>query len=135
MRKHKIGFVFQKLHLLRSLNVHQNLAVTTWLSGAASSKYRAREVLHQLGLVDKEYAAVSELSHGQAQRIAIARAVMNRPTVILADEPTSALDDRNCDEVIKLLLSAAETSQATLLIATHDQRLKSRISNTIHIAL
>ena len=71
------------------------------------------------------------LSEGQAQRVAIARAVVNNPVIILADEPTSALDDKSCERVIDLLLKVASEHQATLLIATHDQRLKNRISNQI----
>jgi ABC-type lipoprotein export system ATPase subunit len=132
-RGQHIGFVFQKLHLLRSLNVEQNLSVSSWLAGRASSKERALQVLNQLGLADKRHAPINELSHGQAQRVAIGRAVLNKPAIILADEPTSALDDRNCNDVMDLLLSAAEESNATLLIATHDQRLKSGISNAIRI--
>jgi ABC-type lipoprotein export system ATPase subunit len=132
-RGRHIGFVFQRLHLLRSLNVHQNLTVTSWLSGTPSSKDRALQVLSQLNLADKIHSPVSELSQGQAQRVAIARAVLNKPAVILADEPTSALDDRNCNDVMNLLLSAADESGATLFIATHDQRMKSGIPNTIRI--
>jgi putative ABC transport system ATP-binding protein len=71
------------------------------------------------------------LSQGQAQRVAIARAVLNQPTVLLADEPTSALDDQNCERVIDLLLQTASFNYTTLLVATHDQRLKSKITNVI----
>jgi putative ABC transport system ATP-binding protein len=84
-------------------------------------------------LSDKKKSKVIELSHGQAQRVAIARAVLNQPPIILADEPTSSLDDKNCERVIHLLLEVAESNNATLLVATHDQRLKSKISK--HIVL
>jgi putative ABC transport system ATP-binding protein len=82
---------------------------------------------------DYQETKIPSLSHGQMQRVAIARAVMNKPALILADEPTSALDDKNCEDVINLLMTVAEESGSTLVIATHDQRLKSRIANTIHI--
>ena len=134
-RGQSIGFVFQNLHLLRSLNVQQNLDVATWLSGAVPERERIRAVLDRLNLGEKMDAAISRLSHGQAQRVAIARAIVNRPSLILADEPTSALDDKHCLEVMNLLMSAASESNATLLIATHDQRLKSAISNTIRIGV
>ena len=76
-----------------------------------------------------------ELSQGQAQRVAIARALINKPKVILADEPTSALDDRNCESVIQLLLDASTSHGATLIVATHDQRLKNRIANCIQLSM
>jgi ABC-type lipoprotein export system ATPase subunit len=129
-----IGFIFQKMHLVRSLNVEQNLLLSPWLSGGIPSRQRAEETLERLGLSDKLQSKVSQLSQGQAQRVAIARAVMNKPSVIIADEPTSALDDRNCNEVVELLLAVAKENNSTLVIATHDQRLKSRISNRIDVA-
>jgi putative ABC transport system ATP-binding protein len=76
---------------------------------------------------------VLEISQGQAQRVAIARAVLNRPSVILADEPTSALDDKNCERVINLLLQAASETKTALVVATHDQRLKSIIPKHIFL--
>jgi ABC-type lipoprotein export system ATPase subunit len=82
-------------------------------------------------LEEKGDSKINELSQGQAQRVAIARAVLNKPAVIFADEPTSALDDQSCERVIKLLLNAAQANQATLVVATHDQRLKSIIPNQL----
>src|SRR5690606_15128561 len=84
-----------------------------------------------LGLAEKRRSRVTELSQGQAQRVAIARAVLNKPAILFADEPTSALDDRNCDRVIHTLMDAAEQNQSTLVVATHDQRLKDKIQNRI----
>jgi putative ABC transport system ATP-binding protein len=71
------------------------------------------------------------LSQGQGQRVAIARAILNNPAVIFADEPTSALDDTNCERVINLLLKVAAENNSTLIVATHDQRLKLKITNQI----
>jgi len=88
-----------------------------------------REVLASLDLADKAGARPHELSHGQAQRVAVARAVVNRPKLLLADEPTSNLDDARCLQVLDLLLDQATTCGATLVIATHDQRIKSRVHN------
>ena len=88
-------------------------------------------MLDQLSLSAKKNSKVTELSQGQAQRVAIARALMNAPSVILADEPTSALDDRNCERVVQTLLDVVTNSNTTLLIATHDRRLKQWFSNNV----
>ena len=92
---------------------------------------RISDVLSSVGLADKINANVNRLSHGQAQRVAIARALINKADIILADEPTSALDDHNCAKVIELLIDVANRHNTALLIATHDQRLKSVIANQI----
>lgn len=132
-RGRHIGFVFQRNHLITALNVEQNLLVAPYLSRAGSAASRAAEVLDELNLPELRSAKVSTLSQGQAQRVAIARALMNKPGVILADEPTSALDDKNCDAVTELLLRVAKEYQTTLVIATHDSRLKSKIQRQIQL--
>jgi ABC-type lipoprotein export system ATPase subunit len=126
-RKDFIGFVFQKNHLITALNVQQNLLL------ANDDESRAHELLASLDLSQLRSKRVTTLSHGQAQRVAIARALMNKPKVILADEPTSALDDKNCDAVVDLLLNVAKEYQCTLVIATHDSRLKSRFHRQIEM--
>ena len=105
--------------------------LASYLAEVKQDSNRLKEVLQSLGMYDYADAPVNKLSHGQAQRIAIARAVLNHPELILADEPTSALDDKNCERVITLLLDVARQNNSTLLIATHDQRLKSKISRQI----
>lgn len=127
------GFIFQRNHLIQALTVEKNLLIAPFLAGLKQDSDRIEEVLEQLGIADKKYAKIHELSLGQAQRVAIARAVLNKPAIILADEPTSALDDKNCDRVSELLLTVANQNQATLVIATHDQRLKSKITNLIQL--
>jgi ABC-type lipoprotein export system ATPase subunit len=126
-----IGFIFQKNHLITALSVQDNLRMAPYLSGLKQDSSRIEEVLREVSLLDKASSKVTALSHGQSQRVAIARAVLNRPAVILADEPTSALDDKNCDRVINMLLSIAKHNRSALLIATHDQRLKSKITRQI----
>ncbi len=125
------GFIFQKNHLINALSVKNNLLMAPFLAGLKQDEQRVDEVLEQLDLRERKDARVQELSHGQAQRVAIARAVLNKPSVILADEPTSALDDKNCNRVIELLLQASSQNNATLIVATHDQRLKSKIKNQL----
>jgi len=127
------GFIFQRNHLISALSVEKNLLMAPFLAGLKQDKERVAEVLDQLGIGEKRHAAIRELSLGQAQRVAIARAILNKPSVILADEPTSALDDKNCDRVSDLLLSVADQNKATLIIATHDQRLKNKIKNLIQL--
>jgi ABC-type lipoprotein export system ATPase subunit len=132
-RGKKMGFIFQKNHLINTLTVKQNLLAASFFAGNLADPQRAVEILEELGLADKLNSKVTELSVGQAQRVAIARAVMNKPALILADEPTSALDDKNCEKVISLLLKLANHSWATLLVATHDQRLKERLNRQIEL--
>lgn len=132
-RGKNIGFIFQKNHLISALTVEKNVIMSPYLAGTSIDKKHAQEVLTELGLGEKIHSSVKEISQGQAQRVAIARAVMNHPAVILADEPTSALDDKNCDRVISLLLDVATRNNSTLVVATHDQRLKDKIKNQIKL--
>ena len=104
-----------------------------FLAGLKQDEKRITEVLKRLALTEKKNASVKSLSQGQAQRVAIARAVLNKPAYILADEPTSALDDKNCERVIDLLLQTSGQNNATLIVATHDQRLRSRFENQIEL--
>jgi putative ABC transport system ATP-binding protein len=128
-----IGFVFQKPHLIQALKVEENLLIAQYLAGERQDKKRCLEVLKHLGIDSKANSKVYELSEGQAQRVSIARAVINKPDLLLADEPTSALDDEHCEKVINILVDLAESYGATLLIATHDQRLKSIIGTHLQI--
>ncbi|MDP2239716.1 MAG: ATP-binding cassette domain-containing protein [Burkholderiales bacterium] len=128
-RGQHVGIVLQRLHLVTSLSVTNNLLLAQYLAGLPQDRDRVREVLASLDLADKGDAWPHELSHGQAQRVAVARAVVNRPQLLLADEPTSNLDDGRCAQALDLLESQARACKATLVIATHDQRTKARIPN------
>lgn len=130
-RGKNIGFIFQKNHLISALSVEKNVIMSPYFAGVEIDKKHAHEVLVELGLGEKIKSSVKEISQGQAQRVAIARAVVNHPSVILADEPTSALDDKNCERVITLLLDVATRNNSTLVVATHDQRLKDKIKKQI----
>lgn len=128
-RARHIGIVLQELHLIASLTVHENVALAQYFSRLGQDRARVNEVLADLGLEKKANAYPHELSFGQAQRVAVARAIVNRPTLLLADEPTSNLDDLNCMQTLDLLEAQARACRATLVIATHDQRIKVRFRN------
>jgi len=132
-RGKQYGFIFQRNHLIQALTVEKNLLMAPFLAGLKQDSTRIDYALEHLGIADKKYSRIQDLSLGQAQRVAIARAVLNKPEIILADEPTSALDDKNCEKVSELLISVAKQNNATLIIATHDQRLKNKISNLIQL--
>ncbi len=128
-RGNHIGLVFQKPHLISSLNVLENLMLSQMFSGSEQSKEKALQLLDTVGMGDKGLSKINELSQGQAQRVALLRAVINEPDLILADEPTSSLDDENANSVMDLLIAQADKNKSILLITTHDQRVKERISN------
>jgi ABC-type lipoprotein export system ATPase subunit len=134
-RGRNIGIVLQRLHLLPSLTVAQNVQLAQYLAGLPQDAARVHEVLAGLDLAEKADVRPHALSHGQAQRAAIARAVVNRPQLLLADEPTSNLDDARCTQALDLLLNQAAACGATLVIATHDQRVKARVSNQYRLGV
>lgn len=128
-RGRQIGIVMQRLHLIGSLTIMNNLLLAQYFAGVAQDRPRVRETLAELDLADKADVYPHELSFGQAQRVAVARAVLNRPQLLLADEPTSNLDDVRCTQALELLKAQAASCGATLVIATHDQRIRARVSN------
>jgi putative ABC transport system ATP-binding protein len=128
-RGQHVGIVLQQLHLVRTLTVEKNVLLAQYLSGIGQNLTRVREVLASLDLAGKEQAYPHQLSHGQAQRAAVARAVVNKPALLVADEPTSNLDDVRCMQALELLESQARGCGATLVIATHDRRITARVPN------
>jgi ABC-type lipoprotein export system ATPase subunit len=130
-RGQNIGIIFQTAHFIKALTVEENLVLAQQLAGKKVDKELILKYLFKLNLRHKLKSKPSELSVGEQQRVAIARALVNTPSIILADEPTSALDDKNTEEVIRLLENQAAEAGATLLIVTHDTRLKDYFKNQI----
>jgi putative ABC transport system ATP-binding protein len=128
LRLEKIGFIFQSHNLLPFLNAWENVAVARVLAGAtaAQAKIRALELLSYLGVDKRSDASPGQLSGGEAQRIAIARALANNPRIILADEPTAALDSQRARTVIDLLKKVALEQKAAVIVVTHDEKIFDR---------
>ena len=131
VRAQQIGLIYQRAHFVSSLNVMDNLLLSNYLANKTENKQRALELAEQLGFAEHLSKKVNQLSQGEQQRVGIARALMNQPNVILADEPTSSLDDANCQNVVDLLKTQSEQIGASLVIVTHDQRLKDVFRNQI----
>ncbi len=133
LRGKKMGLVMQRLHLIAALTVRGNLRMAQRLTGAAVSDNTINHVLQSLNIADKHNRYPRQLSQGEAQRAAIARALVNQPMLLLADEPTSALDDVNANAAIRLLYEQAAIQGATLVVATHDGRIKPWFKHVISL--
>ncbi|MEW9097351.1 MAG: ABC transporter ATP-binding protein [Clostridiaceae bacterium] len=133
-RRRKIGFVFQFFNLIPVLDVEENIALPALLDKDNIDKKYLEELIEILGLKDRKSHLPSELSGGQQQRVSIGRALLNKPSIILADEPTGNLDSKNSKEVIELLKFTAKKYNQTLILITHDVNLASMADRIITIA-
>ena len=124
IRGKSIGIVFQKPYFVSSLNVGENIELALYFNKIKKSKAEITTILDKLNIGDKYNAKPRTLSQGEQQRLSIARAIVNKPSIILADEPTSSLDDAQCDNVMNLLLEQAKAQNASLIVVTHDSRVK-----------
>ena len=120
LRGEKIGFVFQFFHLVPSLTAIENIQVPMEIAGRRDAAARAQALLDEVGLHDRGHHYPSQLSGGEQQRIAIARALANDPPLILADEPTGNLDSSNGRHILDLLLEVRRSRRVTLVLVTHD---------------
>lgn len=134
-RARTIGLLPQKLHLSDALTIYQNLALVYFASGVPENKAAILAAIKSLGLEHLAQQKPSQLSGGQAQRVALARAVLLQPKVLLADEPTASLDDANAQSAVALLQDTATRCGATLVIATHDARVKQALPLASCLAL
>jgi ABC-type lipoprotein export system ATPase subunit len=131
-RREKIGLVFQFFHLLPHLDVLDNVVLPALIAGDQRSDYepRARELLGRVGLGDRSGETVEKLSGGEMQRVAICRAMLRRPSLLLADEPTGNLDDDTGRRVMELLLRLVEDEASTLIYVTHSRELAALADQT-----
>jgi len=122
-RRQTIGYIFQSFHLIPTLTALENVAVPLELTGEPAARARALELLEAVGLRDRATHYPVQLSGGEQQRVAVARAFACRPPILLADEPTGNLDSANGRQVIELLLALHRDHGSTLVLVTHDRDL------------
>ncbi len=133
-RGRTVGYVPQRLHLIDSLSVLDNLLLAQYLAGKCVDRNQAKALLRALEIDELSRRFPHELSQGQAQRVAVARAVINGPALLLADEPTAALDDIQAKGAIALLTQHAAATGATLVVASHDARIRSEFEHVLSLS-
>ena len=134
-RRRQVGFVFQFFHLIPTLTVEENLRLPLQLNDKDDAEGRSRvsELLARVGLQDRKETFPDRLSGGEQQRVAVCRALVHQPPVILADEPTGNLDGETAQEVLQLVLELGRESGAALLIVTHSEEVASQCGRTLRI--
>ena len=130
-RRHHIGFIYQFFNLLPTLTVLENALLPLELTNQSELSQRAEDRLKQVGLKHRLHAFPNELSGGEQQRVAIARAFAHNPSVVLADEPTGNLDRQTANDAIEFLWEEAKTSDALLVVASHDERVIERCDHVL----
>jgi putative ABC transport system ATP-binding protein len=131
LRSEKIGFIFQSFHLIPSLTAFENVLIPMEILGLKDAKNRAARLLEDVELTNRGHHYPTELSGGEQQRIAIARAFANSPKILLADEPTGNLDSRNGEHIFDLMTGLHLKNNVTLVLVTHDQNLSKRAQRQI----
>ena len=134
-RNKHLGFVFQFHQLLPEFTALENIMIPAFIGGAdkKEAEERARELLQFMGLADRATHKPNELSGGEKQRVAVARALVNHPDVIMADEPSGSLDSQNKEDLHKLFFDLRDTYGQTFVIVTHDESLATLTDRTIHM--
>ena len=134
-RNQHIGFVFQFHHLLPEFTALENVCIPGWIAGIPKNELEARalELLKILGLQDRATHKPSELSGGEQQRVAVARALINNPDIVFADEPTGNLDSKHAQELHELFLHLQKTMGQTFLIVTHNEALARMSDRVVHM--
>ncbi len=135
LRRRNLGLVFQFFHLLPHLSVAENIALPAWVAGGGNPEVDARldHLLQRVGLDDRRDDAVGRLSGGEMQRIAICRALLLKPRIVLADEPTGSLDEKTGGSIMDLLLEMVADDGGSLLYVTHDRDLAARADHLWHL--
>ncbi len=131
LRSEKIGFIFQSFHLIPSLTAYENVLIPMEILGLRDAKNRALQLLEDVELTARGHHYPTELSGGEQQRIAIARAFANSPKILLADEPTGNLDSKTGEHIFDLMTGLHLKNNVTLILVTHDQNLSKRAQRQI----
>ncbi len=131
LRSEKIGFIFQSFHLIPSLTAYENVLIPMEILGLKNARNRAEQLLVDVDLTNRGHHYPTELSGGEQQRIAIARAFANQPKILLADEPTGNLDSRNGSHIFDLMTDLHSKNNVTLVLVTHDQFLAEKAQRQI----
>lgn len=132
-RRRNIGFVYQSFNLLPILTAEENIMLPLWLEGKALDSEYYKKIIDMLGIKDRLNHHPSQLSGGEQQRVSIARALINKPSIILADEPTGNLDSENSKEILELLRYSANKFSQTLIIITHDLSVAKKADRIIEL--
>ncbi len=132
-REENVGFVFQMFHLLPYLNVLDNVLVATPASARTASRDYAKELLERFGMASRITHRPNQLSVGERQRVAMARALLNRPKLLLADEPTGNLDEKSAEALLDFL-GGFHQEGGTIVLATHDDRAAERVERIIELS-
>ncbi len=134
-RRRLLGLVFQFFHLLPHLTVGENISLPAWVAGKSHPEVEPRlvDLLQRVGLEDRRHDSVGELSGGEMQRIAICRALLLQPQLVLADEPTGSLDEKTGRAIMDLLLEMVEDEGGSLLYVTHSPELAASADQTWHL--
>jgi putative ABC transport system ATP-binding protein len=133
LRSKKIGFVFQSFHLVPSLTAFENILVPMEIAGSTNAHAHAKQLIHDVGLSARAHHYPSQLSGGEQQRIAIARAFANQPSILLADEPTGNLDTQNGQLAFELLVKMNRDRGTTLVLVTHEKELADQADRQIQL--
>jgi putative ABC transport system ATP-binding protein len=133
LRRRRVGFVFQSFQLLGNLTARENVMLPLELLGSPDARRRADELLERVGLADRAHHYPSQLSGGEQQRIALARAFVHQPPLLLADEPTGNLDAATGERVLELLAELQRVHGTTLVLVTHDPAVAARAHRRVHL--
>jgi lipoprotein-releasing system ATP-binding protein len=123
IRNRDIGFVFQFHHLLPEFSAIENILMPTWINGADDRRDRALDLIEKMGLSERKDHFPSQLSGGERSRVAVARALMNKPKLVLADEPTGNLDEKNANKLIDLLGKINKDFHQAIVLTTHNPKI------------
>ena len=133
LRNKEVGFIFQDFQLLSTLTALENVSVPLELQGVKHARKSALSLLEKVGLADRQHHYPSQLSGGEQQRVAMARAFINKPSILFADEPTGNLDEETGEKVVELLFELNKQAGTTLVIVTHDLDLAKRTRHILKL--